>query len=61
MTIATRRLPWLLLAGVLLGACGLKGDLVLPEQQEAKPAAAAEAAAPATNAPAADEPDGDQP
>lgn len=58
MSMASKRLSWALLAAVLLAGCGLKGDLVLPEQE---PAAAAAPAAPTTAAdapaPATDPPD----
>lgn len=60
MTMVPRRILWGLLAAGLLAGCGLKGDLVLPEDA---PAAAAEkpaeapADAPRADAPSADEPD----
>jgi predicted small lipoprotein YifL len=56
MSMASKRFSWILLAAVLLAACGLKGDLVLPEQEPA----AAEAPAvptPDADAPATDPPD----
>jgi predicted small lipoprotein YifL len=58
MSIASKRISWALLAAALLAACGLKGDLVLPEQE---PATAAAPAVPTTDAdapaPATDPPD----
>jgi predicted small lipoprotein YifL len=58
MSIASKRISWALLAAALLAACGLKGDLVLPEQE---PVAAAAPAVPTTDAdapaPATDPPD----
>jgi len=57
MSTASKRLSWALLAAGLLAGCGLKGDLVLPEQEPAAaaapavPPADADAAAPATDPP----------
>lgn len=61
MRMAPSRIFWGLLAAGLLAGCGLKGDLVLPEDAPAataeKPADAPEATSPA-DPPAAAEPDG---
>lgn len=57
MRMASRRIFWGLLVAGLLAGCGLKGDLVLPEDA---PAATAEKPAEASPAdpPSAVEPDG---
>ena len=61
MHMAVRRILWGLLVAALLAGCGLKGDLVLPEDAAAATAekpAEAPAAAPGADAPVDDEPDG---
>ena len=61
MHMASRRIFWGLLVAGLLAGCGLKGDLVLPEDAPAataeKPAEKPAEASPA-DAPSAVEPDG---
>jgi predicted small lipoprotein YifL len=60
MRMAPSRILWGTLAAGLLAGCGLKGDLVLPEDAPAAKAeepAAAPAEAPRVDAPSADEPD----
>jgi predicted small lipoprotein YifL len=57
MHMAVRRILWGLLVAALLAGCGLKGDLVLPE--DAPAASAEKPAEAAVAAPGADdEPDG---
>ena len=57
MRMASRRIFWGLLVAGLLAGCGLKGDLVLPEDAPAATAEKPAEASPA-DAPSALEPDG---